>query len=379
MSFARHNLLLAGLVGLMGCASADPEPPAPSEFVVPAGFPAPPIPANNPWTEAKFQLGRHLFYDPQLSANQQQACAGCHVQALAFADGKPQAIGSTGEVHPRNSQTLVNIAWNSTLTWGHPTLTLLENQLPGPIFGTQPVELGVVDKASVLQRFVQDPRYQNLIADAYGTAPFGWDELIGALATFVRGLTSANSPYDRYVAGDKTALPAAAKRGMDLFFSEELECHHCHGGFNFSDATISAKSAFGAKLFQNNGLYNLAGSGAYPPRNGGIFEHTGNPDDMGRFRPPTLRNIIVSAPYMHDGSIATLGEVIDHYARGGRLLTDGPYAGDGAKSPYKSGLVGGFELTSQQKFDLLAFLYCLTDDEFLTTPRFASPFAPTQP
>lgn len=373
------SLAMLGSLLLVGCASDEAAAPTGERFPTPPGFPEPPIPANNLWSEAKFQLGRHLFYDTRLSANQQGACASCHEPGRAFADGKPKGVGSTGEETPRNSQALVNIAWNSTLTWGNPLLLLLEDQLLIPIFGEHPIELGVVDKDAVLQRFTTDPLYQELFAKAYPGKKPGWTEVVGALATFVRGLVSADSPYDRYLAGDLTALPPEALRGMDLFFSEELECHHCHGGFNFTEATTKKGQPFGAALFQNNGLYNIGGTGAYPTGNGGVFEVTGNPADMGRFRAPTLRNISVTGPYMHDGSIATLDAVLDHYARGGRLVESGPYAGDGAQNPNKSGLVPGFSLSVQQRSDLLTFLHTLTDEAFLANPRFANPFAQPRP
>ena len=125
----------------------------------------------------------------------------------------------------------------------------------------------------------------------------------------------------------------------------------------------------------NNGLYNLDGDGSYPPGNEGMYEMTGDPLDKGRFKPPSLRNIAVTAPYMHDGSIATLEEVLDHYARGGRLIESGPNAGDGRNNPNKSALLNGFEMTEQEKQDLIAFLRALTDDELLNNPAYSDPFA----
>ena len=366
--------LVCGVGWLAACDTAAPEPVAKAAVSWPAHFPKPRIPADNPQTPAKVELGRHLFYDVRLSSNQTQSCSSCHLQEKAFSDGKITPEGSTGQVLARNSQALVNVAWNSTLTWGNPILTALEQQILVPIFGETPIELGVgANKDLILQRFLDDPKYQALFADAFGQQPIGWTEVVQALASFVRALVSANSAYDRYAQGDPQALSPAAQRGMDLFFSEELECHHCHGGFAFSEAVVHANSAFGAALFQNTGLYNLGGTGAYPPGNGGVFEVTGKPEDMGRFRAPTLRNIAVTAPYMHDGSIATLDQVLDHYARGGRLIESGPYAGDGSLSPLKSGLLPGFALSPGQRTDLLDFLHSLTDEQFLTDPRFGPP------
>jgi cytochrome c peroxidase len=176
------------------------------------------------------------------------------------------------------------------------------------------------------------------------------------------------------VAGDEAALSASALRGQDLFFSEELECFHCHGGFNFSDSVATETTNIIEVMFHNTGLYNLGGTGDYPPENTGLHALTGVPTDMGRFRAPSLRNIAKTAPYMHDGSIATLDEVLDHYAAGGRTIEEGPFAGVGADNPYKSEFVTGFSLTPDERADLLAFLESLTDETFLTDPRFASPF-----
>jgi cytochrome c peroxidase len=169
-------------------------------------------------------------------------------------------------------------------------------------------------------------------------------------------------------------MSESAKRGRELFFSERLECFHCHGGFNFSQSTTHDKSVFTEIEFHNNGLYNIDGSGAYPLDNHGLWEFTFKPEDMGRFRAPTLRNIELTAPYMHDGSIATLEEVIDHYARGGRLISSGPLAGDGAKNPFKSEFIVGFMITADEKTDLINFLKSLTDWEFICDERFSDPF-----
>ncbi|MFZ9889995.1 MAG: cytochrome c peroxidase [Myxococcota bacterium] len=205
--------------------------------------------------------------------------------------------------------------------------------------------------------------------------PFNFQSVTYALAAFQRTLLSFNSPYDRFLAGDRTALSQSAQRGKELFFSEALECFHCHGGFNFTDSVDHATASLQQLGFHNTGLYNLDNDGSYPAGNQGLYEHTGDPEDKGRFRAPTLRNIAVTGPYMHDGSIATLGEVIDHYAAGGRTLT-GTYAGVGAQNPHKSGFVAGFEITPEDKAALVAFLEALTDAAFLSDPRFANPFGP---
>lgn len=342
------------------------------------GVPLPLEPADNPMTEAKFQLGRHLFYDVRLSGNGTQSCASCHHQDKAFTDGLTVSIGSTGQPHPRNAQSLTNTAFNATLTWANPLLLTIEQQLLGPLFSEDPLEQGIneTNQDEVLQRIIDEPRYAALFAAAFPDegSPITYPNIIKALASFTRGLTSFNSPFDRFETGDTSALSAAARRGMNLFFSEELECFHCHGGYNFSDSTVDRTLAFVERPFHNTGLFNIGGTGAFPADNQGVFDITGDPSDMGKFRAPTLRNIALTAPYMHDGSMATLEEVLDFYAAGGRNITSGPHAGDGRLNPFKDGFISGFSLSAQDKADVIAFLHSLTDDDFITSPRFSNPW-----
>ena len=346
-------------------------------WTLPQGFPIPSVPENNPMTVEKVELGRYLFYDVRLSGNGTQSCSSCHLQALAFTDGQIRSIGATGDVHPRNSLSLANVAYNSTLTWANPNLTILERQIPIPMFGEHPVELGITgNEELVLDRFRKDVNYRSLFVAAYPEQddPFTFSNVTRALATFTRTLISGNSPYDHYLRGEVEALSDSARRGMDLFFSEGLECHHCHTGFNFTLSTITATSTFEGSSFFNTGLYNLNGEGAYPSENMGVYEITHVDADMGRFRPPTLRNIALTAPYMHDGSMMNLEEVIEFYKNGGRVIGSGELAGDGRKNPYKSGLVAGFYLTDSETADLIAYLHSLTDEEFTTDSRFSNPF-----
>ena len=242
-----------------------------------------------------------------------------------------------------------------------------------PLFGEHPVELGLAGQEEVLlQRLSGDERYAKLFADAFPEEkqPVSLASMVRAIGAFQRTLLSGNSPYDRYVYGDAPdALSASAKRGMALFFSERLECFHCHQGFSFTDSVKHKLTAFPEVTFHNTNLYNEDGQGAYPATDQGLREFTGKPEDMGRYRAPTLRNIAVTAPYMHDGSIATLSEVLDHYGAGGRASAKGA-----APSPFRSEFVPGFTLTPQEKQDVLAFLESLTDEEFLTDPRFSDPF-----
>ena len=333
-------------------------------------------------TMAKVELGRLLFYDTRLSVNGQQSCASCHEQARAFTDGKARAEGTTGEIHPRSSMSIVNIAYTPVLTWANPNMKHLERQALVPLFGEHPVELGLSGKeAEALAKLKAEPRYQKLFPEAFTgqSDPFTIDNVTKAIAAFERILISGDSPYDRYLNGDRSAIGASAKRGENLFFSERLECFHCHGGFNFSQTTDHVGKAFAEIEFHNTGLYNLDGKGAFPKDNQGTFEVTQRAEDIGKFRAPTLRNIAVTAPYMHDGSIATLEDVLDHYAAGGRTINSGEYKGVGSLNPNKSSFVKGFTLTPQEKRDVVAFLKSLTDEKFLTDKRFGDPWKASSP
>ena len=347
----------------------------PYQFQLPKGFPKPQVPTDNPMTEAKVKLGRHLFYDKSLSANATQSCASCHQQQHAFAEKLTTSIGSTGEVHHRNSQALVNIAYNKNFTWAHSELAHLEQQIIIPIFGEQPLEMAVTgNEQKVLARFNTE-EYKHMFEQAFGDETANFDHIVKALASFVRSLISFDSRFDQYAyAMQDDALTESEIRGMDLFFSERLECHHCHGGFNFTQSTTHQTQLLDRHAFHNTGLYNVDGKGSYPNKDQGLFEITEQPHDMGKFRAPTLRNIALTAPYMHDGSVATLEQVIELYGQGGRIIESGEIKGDGRANPYKSNFVKGFQLTEQEKQDLIAFLHTLTDQKFIANPKFSNPF-----
>ena len=346
---------------------------------LPADLPPPQVPADNPMNAPKVELGRWLFYDPRLSGNGTMSCATCHIQSMAFTDGMPRSLGSTGEVHPRSSMSLVNVAYASRLTWANPLLDRLEDQALTPLLGERPVEMGLKNGE---QRFAAllrgESHYSELARRAFPSDadPHSLLNGVRAISAFIRTINSFDAPYDRYLAGDAGAMSEAAQRGMELFFSERLECFHCHGGFNFTDSTTHANTDVDRVGYHNTGLYNLDGRGGYPLENTGLFDMTGEVRDMGRFKAPSLRNIAVTAPYMHDGSVATLQDVIANYERGGRLIEEGAQAGDGRLSPFKSEFVTGFELTDGEREDLLAFLEALTDQSVLTDPSFADPFNP---
>lgn len=348
---------------------------------LPAAFPVPSVPADNPMSIDKVELGRQLFYDPRLSINGTMACASCHIQALAFTDGKPQAVGATGEHHPRNSMSLVNTAYASRLTWANNLLERHEDQALVPLFSEHPLEMGLAGlEPRVRELLAQDPQYANRFPKVFpGDAdPYSILNLVRAIAAFVRSIVSFESSYDHFLRGDLAALSESEQRGMELFFSERLECFHCHGGFNLTDSTTHANAAVESTGYHNTGLYNIDGEGTYPADNTGLIDMTGQRRDMGRFKAPSLRNVTKTAPYMHDGSIASLDEVIAHYERGGREVHQGPFAGDGRLNPYKSEFLRGFELTSKERIDLLAFLGSLTDHVVLTDPRWSAPASPAQ-
>ncbi len=350
---------------------------APFDWQLPEQYPQPQVPADNPMSATKVELGRWLFYDVRLSGNQTMSCGTCHLQTLAFTDGKSNAIGSTGVRHPRSSMSLVNTAYASRLTWANPLLDRLEDQALTPLFGDNPVEMGMTGRDAEIGALLEsDVNYRRLTKTAFSDDenPYSVLNAVRAIAAFVRSIVSFDSPYDRYMAGDPAALTPSAEKGLELFFSERLECFHCHGGFNFTDSTTHASTEIESVGFHNTGLYNLDASGAYPEDNTGLFDMTGVVRDMGRFKAPSLRNIAVTAPYMHDGSIATLADVLDHYSRGGRAIETGAYAGDGRLSPFKSEFVNGFELSDTEQSDLIEFLSSLTDESVLTTERWSNPF-----
>ena len=371
-------LCLVSIIGLclvLASCTDKKEQVADYQWPIIEGFPKPQVPKNNPMTQEKVELGKALFFDKNLSANQQQACASCHHQAFAFGENIPHSVGSTGQDHRRNAPVLVNIAYNKTLTWAHDGLTSIERQILLPMFGEFPVELGITGhEEEVLARF-KAIEYQALFAEAFPEQTLSFDLIVKALASYVRSLISLNSPFDTYAyLADDSAISASALRGMNLFFSEKLECHHCHGGFNFTQSTSHEKQLIDRRPFHNTGLYNVSfddekSQAGYPKHDVGLAEISTLARDNGRFRAPTLRNIEVSAPYMHDGSIASLSEVIDFYAAGGRNITTGEFKGDGRSNPLKSQFIKGFILTDEEKTDLIEFLKTLTDPTFLSDPQ----------
>ncbi len=377
-------LIVASSVAVLACADGNPAGiiipsgnPATFRLVLPPGFPTPIIPADNPMSDAKVELGRRLFYDTRLSGIQNFSCSSCHRQENAFADARNIPFGSTGEPHPRNSMGLTNVAYQPAFGWADPGTRQLEHQAPIPMFGDAPVELGLKGlEFELLQRLRDVALYRQLFGAAFPGEPdpITHDNLTRAIASFERTFLSGNAPYDRFVRGDPAAIPAAAQRGELLFRGDRLKCAQCHSGTLFTNFATFVGAPAVEPVFINNGLYNLGGNGTYPSPNTGLIRHTGKPDDMGKFKVPTLRNIALTFPYMHDGALGSLNEVIDHYAAGGRTIALGANAGDGSRNPFKDARVAGFTITPAERADVLAFLQSLTDSAFIANPRLSNPW-----
>jgi cytochrome c peroxidase len=354
-----------GVDAVAGPALASRSPPA-YQWNLPPGFPVPFVPRDNPMSIAKVQLGRRLFREQQLSVTGHYACISCHKPALAYTDGRSRALGATGSATRRSSMTLANVAYNAAFTWGDSSVRTLEAQMQQPLFNEHPVEIGLKSREkTVLKWLSSQPRYQEQFAQAFGktVTAISIGNLIKAIAAYERTLISGNSAFDRYVfRDDASAMSDGAKRGMALFYSKRVGCAQCHSGLNFDGPVRSERNPQAAPTFANTGLYSMDGRGSYPSSDPGLFDVTRKPADMGKMRVPTLRNICLTGPYMHDGSVASLSDAIDHYAQGGRQLPGGP----DADNHLIDRRIQPFVLSPQQKSDLIAFLASLTDSEFAT-------------
>ncbi|MCB1157598.1 MAG: di-heme enzyme [Leptospiraceae bacterium] len=370
---------------------------------LPSGYPLPKVPESNLMTEAKVKLGRFLFYDKRLSGNETMSCASCHLQKLAFSDGKSLPQGITGVKNTKNSIALVNVAYNGRQNWANSLIKTLEEQAGVPLQGVNPVELGLdVGDEELKKRLMKYEAYESMFKLAFPgeTEPITLDNVKKAIAAFQRTLISSDSPYDRYTyKNNKLALSASALRGMDVFNGEAAECFHCHGGFNFTDSSSHTATSVETNLYHSNGLYNINGS--YPSEQRGLIDLTGIAEDMGKFKAPTLRNIALTYPYMHDGSIMcddsqnpekiagktmddcatdALGKVIDQYMNGGNNSTcrptdpNFPCRTDNNISTVDKTLIRKFSLSSGEKADLINFLKSLTDETFISNPAFSDPF-----
>jgi cytochrome c peroxidase len=323
-------LAAAAFIVAAACSSGTPPPATPFAWQLPAGFPLPLTEPGNRQTNEKFALGRKLFYDRRLSVNETQSCGDCHQQSRAFSDGRPTAIGSTGHPHTRNAMTLTNAGYNASYTWDSVDVRSLEHQALVPMFNIHPIELGVEGhQKEIVARFRDDASTNAMFRAAFPgeRRPVSIHNIANALAAFERALISGHAPYDRLVyADDQNALSQSAWRGMRLFFSDRAECSACHQGFNFSGESRYAGHSKTRPVLVRNGVTN------------------------GAFRVPTLRNVELTAPYMHDGSIATIDDVIARYVVARKLSLD-----------------------ESERADLAAFLRSLTDREFVSDARFASP------
>jgi cytochrome c peroxidase len=346
------------------CA-ADAIWPANYEWHLPPGFPRPAVPLDNPMSAAKVALGRRLFFETRLSSSGRYSCSSCHRPQMAFTDGRAHAQGATGESVRRSAMSLTNVAYNPAFTWGSDRVRSLEAQMRQPLFNEHPVEMGLRrDGAAALNALSADANYRAQFAAAFPgqPKPLSMLHVVEAIASFERTFISGRSPFDRYVFDDdRGALSESAKRGMALFYSNRVGCAQCHSGINFNGAIVYEGHLDSRALFANTGLYDLDGRGAYPLSDRGLIEVTHLPADMGRFKVPTLRNVALTAPYMHDGSLPTLEAVLDHYVRGGH------------KNPLQDTRVRPFMLSPTERADLLEFLTSPTDREFVDNPEFSDP------
>ena len=307
----------------------------PFELELPAHFPPILHPEGNELTQERVDLGKMLFYEKALSLDSSISCATCHPQAKAFADNEAVSIGIQNRLGFRNVPVLGNVAYHPYFfrEGGSPSL---EAQVLGPICNFD--EMGF-NARELADRLKLDSTYQQLARKAYERPMDLW-VITRALSAFERTLITGDSPWDHFIQGDSSALSSSEKRGWDLFQSERLACTQCHSGIDFSDYS-----------FQNNGLYSQ-----YEDK--GRYRASFDTADIGKFKVFSLRNVELTGPYMHDGSLTSLEEVIEHYNSGGKQPAN------------QSKLIKPLGLTETEKTDLIAFLKALTDDTFLQNPAF---------
>jgi cytochrome c peroxidase len=318
------------------------------------------IPADNPLTEEGVELGRLLFWETRLSEDNSMSCGSCHLPEVNFADPAQYSTGVTGAVGTRNAMALINLGWASSFFWDGRSPSL-EDQIRDPVPHPSEMNLPWPEAVAKLQADGTDTRYPERFFDAFGTTEISEDLVVMAIAQFVRTMISADSKFDRWRRGE-TDLTDSEYSGYQMFLREggdpeEVpggqfggDCFHCHGeaGLQFTD-----------HLFHNNGL---DPSFEADPGRASV---TGSPLDSGLFRTPTLRNVALSAPYMHDGRFQTLEEVVEHYNSGG--------VASSTIDPFMKYTTGGLSLAPSQKADLLAFLHTLTDTVFVQNPAFQDP------
>jgi cytochrome c peroxidase len=356
-------VLLWTVVVLLGvvCSQGDEEralahipfEPAPYKLEEPEGFVRMAIPADNPMTEEGVALGRLLFYDPILSADSSLSCASCHIPQHSFADSRALSRGIGGREGTRNAPSLVNVGYCYTGLFWDGRVSSLEEQAIHPVM--HPSEMGS-DWAAVEGRLRRHADYPVLFRRAFGIETAGQIErrlVARALAQFQRTLISAAAKFDRVQRG-AASFTGAERRGWEIFFDfpgglPAAECGHCHSDPLFTDLE-----------YFNNGLDAASELSCHPSP--GRASVTGRRSDRGKFRTPTLRNIEMTAPYMHDGRFETLEEVVDHYVSGGHYAEN--------VNPN----VRRLALSERDKADLIAFLQTLTDTSFVNNPDFQNPF-----
>lgn len=328
------SILLVSAIFFVGCDSAPGgEGPTPYRLVIPEGFPHADIPMDNPMTEEGIELGKRLFFDPILSIDSTVSCASCHAPASGFSDPLAFSEGVAG-VTNRNSMPIINAAWMKTLFWDGRAVSL-EDQALGPV--ENEIEMGETWE-NVVKKLQRHPDYPSMFDAAFETSNITAELTTKAIAQYERTLISGNSKYDQYKAGN-TELTEQEALGMALFFTEKADCFHCHG----------------TRLFTDNRYHNTGLDEFYEDT--GLAEITQKPYDVGKFKTPTLRNVAVTGPYMHDGRFQTLEEVIDFYDSGAQpSATIDPLIGAGRQ----------LNLTETEKAALVAFLNTLTDTEFLS-------------
>lgn len=301
---------------------------------IPKGFPAPVIPADNAMTKRRVALGKKLFFDPILSLDSSISCGSCHSPSLAFSDTNKFSIGVQNRIGERNASSLSNVAYQQSFFWdgGVPSL---EQQAIAPIENHLEMAFNLPE---LIKRLSKHNVYPNLFQQAYGRQVDVFS-LVRALACYERTLISGNSAYDKFLYGDSLALTTAQGRGFEIFTGEKGECFHCHAEFNFTDGS-----------FKNNGLYDVYADS-------GRARISAKSSDVGKFKVPSLRNVELSAPYMHDGSLRDLQAVVKHYNSGGK------------NHPNKSILIKPLNLNAQEQSDLVEFLKALTDKDFIEKNR----------
>jgi cytochrome c peroxidase len=294
---------------------------------------------------AKVALGRRLFFEVRLSATGATSCASCHDPARAYTDGLPRARGARGDELPRSAMSLTNVGYNASYGWTNRAVRTLEAQMRQPLFSRHPVEMGLAGReAEVTATLSSDEYYRQAFARAFPaeSAPVQIANVVRAIAAFERTLLSGGSPFDRYVyRGEHDAFDADEKRGLALFYSARLGCANCHGGFNFTGSWTDHDHPRAPPAFARDAV------------------------DGPLLRIPTLRNIALTAPYMHDGRYATLEDVVAHYEREGQTMQRSNKRTPSSSSLSSRHTLAAFSLTGGERHDLIAFLNALTDESFV--------------